>query len=52
MKEREAVMQDSSDSSGRHGGNRPRGAMSGTSEQRKQAAAERIGAAGTHRGMG
>ncbi|CAJ1954458.1 unnamed protein product [Cylindrotheca closterium] len=52
MKERELAMQDDSSdalSGGRHGGNRPRGAKPGTSAQRKQVAAERIGATGTHR---
>lgn len=51
MKEKEMAMQDSNDaiSGGRYGGNRPRGAKPGTSVQRKQAAAERIGATGSNR---
>lgn len=51
MKQRELAMQDSGSaiSDGRYGGNRPRGAKPGTTAQRKQAAAERIGATGTNR---
>ena len=51
MKEREAALHDSNDAipGSRYGGNRPRGAKAGTAAQRKQAAAERIGATGTHR---
>ena len=52
MKERELAMQDDSSdaiSGGRHGGSRPRGVKPGTSAQRKQVAAERIGATGSHR---
>eukprot|EP00980_Cylindrotheca_fusiformis_P028905 scaffold22672_cov141-Cylindrotheca_fusiformis.AAC.8 len=44
MREREMVMKESNTpTTGRYAGSRPRGAKPGTSTQRKQAAADRIG---------